>query len=202
MFQELNKLIADGQSLNFVVTKKGDSLTVSVLPQANNLKDEAKNKISPLVLTGSPEDLDNEFISTISEPLQKASGLLLNMETFEQQLSESQKSSKAAEQANKAEKEKKEKIDKLVKKAEQLEKEGKLPEAVGEYKKVLDIDKNHTKTQKKISELESKLGVGTLFADPVSDNTDDEENEIPDVEFEKEQDEDEENEDEFNEEEE
>lgn len=198
MFQGLNKLIADGQSLNFVVTKKGDSLTVSVLPQANNLKDEAKNKISPLVLTGSPEDLDNEFISTISEPLQKASGLLLNMETFEQQLSESQKSSKAAEQANKAEKEKKEKISKIITKAQGLEKDGKKKEALVEYEKALTVDDTNTKIKQKVTQLKSALSQGDMFgANP-------EEMPTEEIDFSEETsvDNNEENEDEFNEEEE
>jgi PRTRC genetic system protein E len=163
MFQELDNLISDGQSLNFVITKKGDSLTVSVLPQANNLKDEAKNKISPLVLSGAPEDLDNEFVSSISEPLKKASGLLLNMETFEKQLSESQKSSKAAEQANKAEKEKKEKISKIITKAQGLEKDGKKKEALAEYEKALAVDDTNAKIKQKVAQLKSVLSQGDMF---------------------------------------
>lgn len=164
MFQELNKLIADGQSLNFVITKNENTFTVSVLPQVYNLKDEAKNKISPLVLSGSPEDLDNEFISSISEPLQKASGLLLNLENFEKQLSESQKSSKAAEQANKAEKEKKEKISKLITKAQALEKDGKKKEALAEYEKALVIDEINSKIKQKVTQLKSELSQGDMFA--------------------------------------
>lgn len=163
MFQKIDNLIADGQSLNFVITKKGDSLTVSVLPQANNLKDEAKNKISPLVLSGTPEDLDNEFISSISEPLRKASGLLLNMEAFEKQLSESQKSSKAAEQANKAEKEKKEKISKFITKAQGLEKDGKKKEALTEYEKALAVDETNAKIKQKVTQLKSALSQGDMF---------------------------------------
>lgn len=164
MFQELNNLILDGQSLNIVITKKVDYLIVSVLPQTSNLKDEAKNKIAPLVLSGDPHDLDNEFISSISEPLQKASGVLLNMETFEKQLSESQKSSKAAEQANKAEKEKKEKISKLITKAQGLEKDGKKKEALTEYEKALAIDENNTKIKQKLTQLKSELSQGDIFA--------------------------------------
>ncbi len=163
MFQELDNLITDGQSLNFVITKRDGKFTVSVLPQANNLKDEAKNKISPLVLSGSPADLDNEFVTAISEPLQKASGLLLNMETFEKQLSESQKSSKAAEQANKVEKEKKEKISKIITKAQGLEKDGKKKEALAEYEKALAVDETNSKIKQKIAQLKSALIQGDMF---------------------------------------
>jgi len=163
MFKELYNLISEGQSLNIVLTRKGEKLITSVLPQSQDLKDEAKNKIQPIIATGTPDELDNEFIASISEPIQKASGILLNMESFEQQLDATQKASKAAEQLKKAEKDKKDKISKHITKAQSLEKENKKKEAIAEYEKALVIDETNVKIKQKIAQLKVALGQNSIF---------------------------------------
>lgn len=106
---------------------------VSVLLQNNTCGDDAKNIIPPLTLRGTAEELDNGFFENITTPLQSASGLLVNMETFMKQLEETKKQS--AMEKEKADKEKKEKeardkkYNEALQKAEQLEKEGKYKEA-------------------------------------------------------------------------
>ena len=56
------------------------------MPTKKGLKDEAKNNLSPILITGTPEELDQQFINIIKQPLQKATGLLTNMEKFEKSM--------------------------------------------------------------------------------------------------------------------
>ncbi len=106
---------------------------VSVLLQNENCGDNAKNPIVPCTLKGTAEELDEDFFATITSPLETASGLMVNMETFMAQLEEAKKHS--AMEKEKTDKEKREKEAKAKKyadalqKAEELEKEGKFKEA-------------------------------------------------------------------------
>ena len=54
-------------------------------PRRTTLKDEAGQAIVPLILNGTPMELDGQFLQIITTPLQKAQGILTNLETFEQQ---------------------------------------------------------------------------------------------------------------------
>ena len=95
--------------------------------------DEARKLIPPLNLRGTAEEIDNGFFETISEPLQTASGLMVDMENFMQQLEEAKKKSAMEKEKSDREKKEKETKDKKYKdalqKAEELEKEGKYKEA-------------------------------------------------------------------------
>ena len=110
-----------------------NSFVLSVLLNNEQCGDDARKTIPPLNLRGTAEDLDNGFFETVSTPLQTASGLMVDMESFMKQLEEAKK--KSAMEKEKSDKEKKEKEakDKKYKeafqKAEELEKEGKYKDA-------------------------------------------------------------------------
>ena len=110
-----------------------NSFVLSVLLNNEQCGDEARKMIPPLNLRGTAEELDNGFFERISAPLQTASGLMVDMESFLKQLEEVKKQS--AMEKEKSDKEKKEKEAKEKKykeafqKAETLEKEGKYKEA-------------------------------------------------------------------------
>ena len=78
------------------IRQVNDKLTVAVMPRRAGLKDEAGEQIVPLVLNGTPEELDMEFLGAITAPVQKAQGILTNLETFEKQAEQAVSQSKAA----------------------------------------------------------------------------------------------------------
>ena len=124
-------LIGDLQ-ITFTRTTENNYI-VSVLLKNEQCGDEARKTIPPLNLRGTAEDLDNGFFENITQPLQTASGLMVDMESFMKQLEVAKK--KSAMEKEKSDKEKKEKETKdkkyneSLQKAEELEKEGKYKEA-------------------------------------------------------------------------
>lgn len=110
-----------------------NNLIVSVLLNNEQCGDNAKNLIPPLTFNATPQEFDEGFIQQITTPMQKVSGLMVDMEKFQKQLDEAKKQS--AIEKTKAEKEKKEqeakdkKFKLTMDKVDELEKEGKFREA-------------------------------------------------------------------------
>ena len=132
-FRQLAKLNLTGD-LQITFRQTGESnITISILLNNEQCGDEARKTIPPLTLRGTTEELDNGFFENISVPLQTASGLMVDMESFMKQIEEAKK--KSAMEKEKSDKEKKEKGSKEKKykdafqKAEELEKEGDYKEA-------------------------------------------------------------------------
>ena len=123
-FTTIYQMMTDGVDLTLVIRKANGQLTVATLPKSNGLKDEAQNQIIPLTVTGTPQELDAEFLQAVTRPIQKASGLIANMAQFEAQADKAAANSKAAKEAkskeSKEEREKREKYEKLMKKAEDM----------------------------------------------------------------------------------
>ena len=123
-FTSISQMMTESVDLTLVIRKANGQLTVSTLPKANGLKDEAQNYIVPLTLTGTPEEMDAEFLQHIMQPIRKATGLISNLMEFEKQADKAAANSKAAKDAKaketKEEKEKREKYEKHMKKAEEF----------------------------------------------------------------------------------
>lgn len=123
-FTAIHQMMTENVDLTIVIRKANGQLTVATLPKSNGLKDEAQNQIIPLTVTGTPQELDAEFLQAVTRPIQKASGLIANMAQFEAQADKAAANSKAAKEAkskeSKEEREKREKYEKLMKKAEDM----------------------------------------------------------------------------------
>ena len=132
-FRQLAKFNLIGDLQMILRPTEENSFVLSVLLNNEQCGDEARKLIPPLNLRGTAEELDNGFFESISTPLQTASGLMVDMESFMKSLEEAKK--KSAMEKEKQDKEKKEKEAKEKKykeafeKAEILEKEGKYKEA-------------------------------------------------------------------------
>lgn len=133
-FTAINRMMTEGVDLTIVIRKANGQLAVSTLPKSNGLKDEARNHIVPLTVSGMPEELDAGFLQAIAQPIQRTSGLISNMAQFEAQADKAAANSKAAKEEKaketKEEKEKREKYEKHLKKAEELIAAGNHKEAV------------------------------------------------------------------------
>lgn len=121
-------------NLNISIQKaKDNNWVVSVLLQNNGCGDNAKNRIPPLNLRGTAEDLDSGFFENITQPIQSASYLMVNMDSFMVQLEEAKKHSamekQNADKESKAKEVRQKKYADAMKNAEDLENESKFKDA-------------------------------------------------------------------------
>ena len=132
-FRQIAKMGLTGDLQITLRPTTDNSFVLSVLLNNEQCGDDARKTIPPLNLRGTAEDLDNGFFESITQPLQTASGLMVDMESFMKQLEETKRNS--AMEKEKSDKEKKEKEAKekkfkdALQKAEELEKEEKYKDA-------------------------------------------------------------------------
>ena len=143
------------------------NLIVTVLLNNEQCGDSAKNGIPPLTFNATPQEFDEGFFEQITTPIQKVSGLMVDMEKFQKQLDEA-KAQSAIEKA-KTEKEKKEKEakDKKFKdamaKADELEKEGKFREAWIKVPDITEFPEKADEIRKRKTSLSDKFATPSLF---------------------------------------
>ena len=143
------------------------NLIVTVLRNNEQCGDSAKNLIPPLTFNATPQEFDEGFFEQITTPIQKVSGLMVDMEKFLKQLEEVKKQS--AIEKEKAEKEKKEKEakDKKFKdamvKADELEKEGKFREAWMKVPDITEFPEKADEIRKRKTSLSDKFATPSLF---------------------------------------
>lgn len=154
--------------LQLNIAKGAESnLIVSVILNNEQCGDNAKNLIPPLTFNATPQEFDEGFFQQINTPIQKASGLMVDMEVFMKQLEEAKKQS--AMEKEKAEKEKKEKEakDKKYKdgmaKADELEKDGKFRDAWMKVPDITEFPEKADEIRKRKSELSEKFSTPSLF---------------------------------------
>ncbi|HUH19521.1 PRTRC system protein E [Albibacterium sp.] len=154
--------------LQLNIAKGAESnLIVSVILNNEQCGDNAKNLIPPLTFNALPQEFDEGFFQQITTPLQKASGLMVDMEVFMKQLEEAKKQS--AMEKEKAEKEKKDKEvkDKKYKdgmaKADELEKDGKFRDAWMKVPDITEFPEKADEIRKRKTELSEKFSTPSLF---------------------------------------
>lgn len=76
MFTKFASMLGDGDYLSITITKKGDNLITSILPKKADLSDTGKDYLSPLVVSGTPEELENGFIDAVITPIQQATSFI------------------------------------------------------------------------------------------------------------------------------
>lgn len=180
MFTKFSSMLGDGDTLSMTITKKGDKLITSILPIKSDIKDDAKDRITPLVVSGTPDELNEGFADAVCAPMQKAAGILTNMQEFERSAAEAEKNSKAAkanaDKAKKEAEERKKKYDKLIKKADELEKDKKILNAIACLKQAKEFATGNKSTvEGRIQKLEKMLNANSLFGemdteDPVKES--------------------------------
>lgn len=120
-FEQIYQLISTGTDLSINIRRMNDKLNVAVMPRNNALKEEQQQHMVPLVLSGTPEELDREFLQAVMAPVKKALGILTNLEAFEkaaEKTASQAKPGKTVEKESKEAREKREKMEKLMKKAD------------------------------------------------------------------------------------
>lgn len=168
-FQSINTMMAAGTDLSINIRKVGEQLVVATLPRNNNLKDGSQSYLIPLTVSGSPMELDAGYLQAIAQPIQKAGGLLMNLEQFEKQAEKAASKAKtekpkADNEANDA-KAKRENYDKCLKKADELAASKRFSEALTSLKeaKTFATPMQQADLAKKIKTVELELTQGSLF---------------------------------------
>lgn len=126
-FTHVSQMMTEGVDLTLVMRKTADGqLTVSLMPKSTSLKDSAQNHLVPLTLNGTPAELDAGFFTAAMQPVQRVTGLIVNLAEFEKQADKAAADSKASKSAKsikekepKEAKEKRERYEKHTKKAEE-----------------------------------------------------------------------------------
>lgn len=158
---DLHITIKEGAERNWVV---------SVILQNENCGDDAKSLIVPCTLRGTAEELDEDFFGTITSPLERVSGLMVNMEAFNKQLEEAQKNSAMEKQKTEMEKKQKEGKDKkfhdAMSKSTQLQQEKNYKDSWTALPKITDFPEQAEAIRKRMSELETFLAP-SLFGQPI-----------------------------------
>lgn len=160
-------MITAGTDLSINIRRVNNNLTVAVVPRRSGVKDG--ERIVPLILNGTPEELDAGFLQAVGTPLQKAQGILTNLETFEKQAEQAASQNKAArsavEKESKEVREKREKMEKLLKKAEDAMTGKRYSEALTWLKqaKVLALPDKQAEIDDKMAEVQKKASEGSLF---------------------------------------
>ena len=140
---------------------------MAVVPRRSGVKDG--ERIVPLILNGTPEELDAGFLQAVGTPVQKAQGILTNLEAFEKQAEQAASQSKAArsaaEKESKEVREKREKMEKLLKKAEDAMTGKRYSEALTWLKqaKILALPDKQKEIDEKMAEVQKKASEGSLF---------------------------------------
>ncbi|AQX84309.1 PRTRC system protein E [Flavobacterium branchiarum] len=143
------------------------NLIVTVLLNNEECGDSAKNGIPPLTFNATPQEFDEGFFEQITTPIQKVSGLMVDMEKFLKQLEEVKKHSAIEkEKAEKAKKEKEAKDKKFkdaMAKADELEKEGKFREAWIKVPDITEFPEKADEIRKRKTSLSDKFATPSLF---------------------------------------
>lgn len=161
----------EGQALSLHLMRKSDKLTVCFQPLASNAADAAGDKLTPLVITGTPAELEEGFTTAICTPLEERFGMLANLEEFSKstQKARPKVNGKAAETETPGVERativpaKKSKRDEQAETAEKQVKTGNLPGAYAIYKKLYEQDKTDTCAENRMRELWTQMSEKTMF---------------------------------------
>ena len=150
-------------NINLVITKNGEEVTVSLLPQPK-IKDEAKSNLKPILLRGTAEELDEQFHTLISKPMDKVTGIVSNIQEFEDSADKLATKSKAAEELKKQSTKNKEKAESLLKEADVFVKDKDYSKAILKIEAALKFIPDFDKAIKLLAEVK-ELDTPDLFAE-------------------------------------
>ena len=130
LFTKLSEIMGEGCTLTINLAKTNDKMTASVLPGNALVKDAAKNKIVPLNICGTPEELDEGFVNAIIQPVASTNKMLVDMKSFEETLAAAKAASEMEKQAKEEAAKGKDLFTKWMKLADKNFKENKFKDAI------------------------------------------------------------------------
>jgi PRTRC genetic system protein E len=165
-FQNLTALDSGSQWQITVKPLTDGKLVVSVL-FSSTCGDDAAKLVPPIILRGTPIELDEGFFGTVTSPVKQTAELFSNMESFLRQKDEAEKQSQMAKaQQAKEQKMKTETISKYeaaIRIVEGLTAEGKFKEAFIKLPDPAEFEDNAEIIRKRRAELAAKFSQPELF---------------------------------------
>lgn len=166
-FEQLAALSIKADWTIAITSPKDNFLIVSVLLSDDTCGDEARKSIPPMVLKGTPQELDEGFFNSIQKPAEKTAQLFADMEQYLKELEKVRKDSKMEEEKQKKEKtaqdERSKKYETQMKKVAELEEKEKWGEAIGAMPKTEQFPEHTEQIKTKMDELRSKHGQLSLL---------------------------------------
>ena len=162
-FKTIADFLQEGQQVTMAIRKSGGNIAVSIMPDNRGVKDKAVDNITPLVMSGTPEDFEEGFKDAL-KPLAQAQGLVSNIKEFEESTEKAKRESEMAKKLkDEAAKQKKEFND-LIALARKNNEEHKFKDARAVLAKASSLpaaEKNII--DKVMKEIDTKSGVGNMF---------------------------------------
>lgn len=168
IFKELAEMLSDGQQLNITLRKADNDLVASIMPSTSGVKDKAVENISPICLSGSPEDFDEGFVAALKEGLPKATGLVDNIKEYEESVENARKATEMAKKAKDEKDKAKKEFDGYIELARINLKEEKFVDAkkcLDKAAAVKDADKSLIEKARKA--VDERSGAGSIFGGPL-----------------------------------
>lgn len=176
LFKKLSEVMGDGSAITITVARKGNGLTVSVMPGNDLVKDAAKNKFVPICLSGTAEEMDEGFLETVLNPVQKANGLLSSIKDFEEAQEEAKKASAMEQEAKDEQKKANEEFSGWLALAEKNYGEDKFKDTLACLDSAEKIAEKVSGGMVKVEAMRRKtkeaLGEGSIFGAAVEDKSD------------------------------
>lgn len=162
-FKTIADFLQDGQQVTMAIRKSGSNIAVSVMPDNRGVKDKAVENITPLVMSGTPEDFEEGFKDAL-KPLAEAQGLVSNIKEFEESTEKARKESEMAKKLkDEAAKQKKEFND-LIALARKNKDEHKFKDARAILLKAKALPSaEKAMIDKVLHEINTASGVGNMF---------------------------------------
>lgn len=88
-FRELSRIGAGFNKITMTIMEKDGVLTLSFLPETK--KDNVNRKLIPVLLTGTPMEVDEGFFPNIIQAVEKITGLVTNIEAVKENITEQEK---------------------------------------------------------------------------------------------------------------
>jgi len=167
-FEQLDAMKLEGDwQINIKTSSKG-VLLLSVLFINDKVGDAARKLIPPMILKGTPLELDAGFFAAIETPVKKTAALFVNMEEYEKAQADAKVNSKIEQDKKQKDDKNKSAVDKKydaqMKKVDELEEAGKFREAYGQLPKAADFPEHEEEINERKEELAEKFDQSGLFA--------------------------------------
>ena len=162
-FKTIADFLQDGQQVTMAIRKSGGNIAVSIMPDNRGVKDKAVENITPLVMSGTPEDFEEGFKDAL-KPLAQAQGLVSNIKEFEEGTEKAKRESEMAKKLkDEAAKQKKEFND-LITLARKNKDEHKFKDARSILAKASALPSaDKALIGKVMKEIDDAAGVGNMF---------------------------------------
>lgn len=159
-FYQLASLSSRGNWRIAISNVDNGCLVVSILLVDEGLKDEAAKSIPPIILKGTPAEIDEGFFTALEQPIAKTVGLFVNIDQYEAAVSEAEKQlllerekKQKLQTTQPAQDEQTKKYDAVMRKVEGLQAEQKYGEAIAQLPKIEQFPEQEEAINAKKDEL-------------------------------------------------